>query len=178
MCSQSHLSSPQSFLNLCTEPAGASTVAWDRATPVNVSLTHISVHVNGHSFPHAARAVLSRSVVWLFAAPWTLAHQAPLAMGVLQARILQWVAMPSCRGSSKPRDGTQVSHNAGGSFTTWTTKEALPTLLPVLLLLLVTNTASDTKARPLYIYTVYKRPTSFLGPQTDWKWGARKRYSM
>ena len=29
--------------------------------------------------------------------------------GILQARILEWVAMPSSRGSSPPRDGTQVS---------------------------------------------------------------------
>jgi len=37
--------------------------------------------------------------------------------GILQARILEWVAMPSSRGSSQPRDGTQVSHIAGGFFT-------------------------------------------------------------
>jgi len=30
-------------------------------------------------------------------------------MGILQARILEWVAMPSSRGSSQPRDQTQVS---------------------------------------------------------------------
>ena len=30
--------------------------------------------------------------------------------GILQARLLEWVAMPSFRGSSKPRDRTQVSH--------------------------------------------------------------------
>ena len=30
--------------------------------------------------------------------------------GILQARILEWVAMPSSRGSSQPRDGTQVSY--------------------------------------------------------------------
>ena len=29
--------------------------------------------------------------------------------GILQARILEWVAMPSSRGSSKPRDQTHVS---------------------------------------------------------------------
>ena len=37
----------------------------------------------------------------------TAARQAPLSMGILQARIL--VAMPSSRGSSQPRDKTQVS---------------------------------------------------------------------
>ena len=39
--------------------------------------------------------------------------QAPLPMGVLQARKLEWVAMPSSWGSSKPRDRSQVSHVAG-----------------------------------------------------------------
>ena len=36
---------------------------------------------------------------------------------ILQARILEWVAMPSSRGSSQPRDRTQVSHVGGGFFT-------------------------------------------------------------
>ena len=46
------------------------------------------------------------------------------AVGILQARILEWVAMPSSRGSSQPRDRTQISHIAGGFFTVWATKEA------------------------------------------------------
>ena len=33
---------------------------------------------------------------------WTVAHQAPLCIEILQARILKWVAMPSSRGSSQP----------------------------------------------------------------------------
>ena len=37
--------------------------------------------------------------------------------GILQARILEWVAFPSSRGSSQPRDRTQVSRIAGGFFT-------------------------------------------------------------
>ena len=36
----------------------------------------------------------------LFATPWTAACQAPLLVGILQARILEWVAMPSSRESS------------------------------------------------------------------------------
>ena len=43
-------------------------------------------------------AVLSRSVMCDSAMPWTIAHQAPLSMGILQARILEWVAMPSSKG--------------------------------------------------------------------------------
>ena len=45
----------------------------------------------------------SLSHVRLFATPWTVAHQAPLSVGILQARILEWVAMPSSRGSSQPK---------------------------------------------------------------------------
>ena len=44
-------------------------------------------------------------------------------MGILQARILEWVAMLSSRGSSRPRDRTQVSCIAGGFFTIWATRE-------------------------------------------------------
>ena len=44
--------------------------------------------------------------------------------GILQARILEWVAFPFSRGSSWPRDQTQVFHIAGGFFTSWATREA------------------------------------------------------
>ena len=37
--------------------------------------------------------------------------------GILQARILEWIAFPFFRGPSQPRDQTQVSHIAGRSFT-------------------------------------------------------------
>ena len=42
--------------------------------------------------------------------------------GVLQARIPEWVAFPFSRGSSQPRDRTQVSHIAGRFFTSWATR--------------------------------------------------------
>ena len=45
-----------------------------------------------------------------------------LVHGILQARILEWAAMPSSRGSSQPRDQTQVSLIAGGFFTIWATR--------------------------------------------------------
>ena len=45
--------------------------------------------------------------------------------GILQARILEWVAFPFSRGFSRPRDQTQVSCIAGGFFTNWATGEAL-----------------------------------------------------
>ena len=39
------------------------------------------------------------------------------AHGIFQARILEWVAFPFSRGSSQPRDRTQISRIAGGFFT-------------------------------------------------------------
>ena len=53
-----------------------------------------------------------------------VAHQAPLSMGILQARILEWVAMPSSRVPSQPMDQSAVSCTAGGFFTSWATREA------------------------------------------------------
>ena len=45
--------------------------------------------------------------------------------GILQARILEWVAFAFSRGSSQPRNQTRVSCIAGGFFTNWAIKEAL-----------------------------------------------------
>ena len=49
--------------------------------------------------------------------------------GILQARILQWVAYPFSRGSSQPRNQTGVSRIVGGFFTNWAPREALLDLL-------------------------------------------------
>ena len=69
--------------------------------------------------------VLSRSVVSHSLRPHgTVACQAPLSMWILQARIVEWVAMLSSRGSSQPRNRTQVSRIAGRFFTIWATREA------------------------------------------------------
>ena len=42
-----------------------------------------------------------------------IAHQDPLSMEILQARILEWVAIPFSRGSSQSRNWTWVSFIAG-----------------------------------------------------------------
>ena len=44
--------------------------------------------------------------------------------GILQARILEWVAIPFSRGFSQPRDRTWVSCIEGGLLTIWATREA------------------------------------------------------
>ena len=45
--------------------------------------------------------MLSR--VWLFVIPWAVAPQAPLFMGIFQARVLEWVAISFSKESSQPR---------------------------------------------------------------------------
>ena len=47
--------------------------------------------------------------------------------GILQARILEWGAISFSRGSSWPRDQTQVSHISGRHFNLWATREVLST---------------------------------------------------
>ena len=54
--------------------------------------------------------------VWFFATPWTVAFQAPLSMEFS-------IDMPSSRGSSQPRDRTQVSRIADRFFTIGATRE-------------------------------------------------------
>jgi len=46
------------------------------------------------------------------------------AHGILQTRMLEWVAIPFSRKSSQPRNPTQVSCNAGRFFSVWVTREA------------------------------------------------------
>ena len=65
------------------------------------------------------RLSLSLSHVWLFATPWTVCSLPGSSVhGILQARILEWVAVSSSRESSPPRDRTNISWFAGRIFTT------------------------------------------------------------
>ena len=45
--------------------------------------------------------------------------------GILQARVLEWLAISFSRGSPRRRDRTRLSHTAGGFFAFWATREAL-----------------------------------------------------
>ena len=69
------------------------------------------------------RSVLSHSVLSTLCNHMDFS-QAPLSMGILQARILEWVAMPSSRGSSQPRNWSQISCVTSRFFPLWATKEA------------------------------------------------------
>ena len=61
--------------------------------------------------------------------------------GILQARILEWIVIPFSRGSSQPRNWTQVSCIASGVFTTWATRDCSTLCHPQL-----GDTQGDTSA--------------------------------
>ena len=69
----------------------------------------------------------SISCVWLCDAMDYTVH------GILQARIMEWVAIPFSRGSSQPTDWTQVSCIAGRIFTSWATGRHITNVSPQLL---------------------------------------------
>ena len=76
-------------------------------------MTHAKTSVQGQSLKDYV-CVCTQSCP-IFATPWTIACQATLSM-ILQARILEWVTISFSRGSSQPRDQTQVSHIGGRWF--------------------------------------------------------------
>ena len=54
--------------------------------------------------------------VFPFLLLWSESHLVVSDFGILQVRILEWVACPFSRGLSQPKDWTQVSHIAGSSW--------------------------------------------------------------
>ena len=78
-------------------------------------LEHLTLYHRRKS--HSFRGVCVLVAQPLSATPGTVARQAPLSMGILKAGILEWVAIPFSRGSSRPKDRTRVSYIAGGFFT-------------------------------------------------------------
>ena len=87
-----------------------------------------------------------KSIICVFVTPWTVVH------GILQARIPEWVAVPFSRGSSQPRDQTQVSHSAGGFLTTWATRE-VPWYRSSFSRTFLDKVLSDHTSGPIYNYS-------------------------
>ena len=88
---------------------------------------HVSVtsHLSAHPCPWdktGVPCVLSPQSCPNLCNPMDCSPPVSFAMRILQARILEWVAMPSSRGSSQPRDRTQVSCIASRFFTIWATR--------------------------------------------------------
>ena len=113
--------------------------------------------------------------------------------GIVQARILEWVASPFSKGSSRPRDWTWVSCIAGRFFTVWTTTEALGSALGQMLLQIqaVRNLIYQGKIQyqwdPLYLShlpaTALYLGTASIGKKEDFlirciQIGDRYRYSI
>ena len=104
------------------------TVLGAKDTAVNKEDKTICLHLayvpletnNNQDEVHNMLKCKSLSRVWLLVTPWTdyTVH------GIIQARILEWVAVPFSRGSSQSRERTQVSRIAGRFITSWATREA------------------------------------------------------
>ena len=78
-----------------------------------------------YSYRKKEKKVKSLSCVQLFETPMDYCSLPGSSVrGILQARILEWVAIPFSRGTSRPRDQTRVSHITDRRFTVWATKEA------------------------------------------------------
>ena len=82
----------------------------------------------------------------------TLCHPMDYTVhGILQARILKWVAIPFSRGSSQLRDWTQVSCIAGRFFTSWATREDQELIIVIAKFI---NITESTTVGILYLWNV------------------------
>ena len=78
--------------------------------------------------------------------------------GIFQARIVEWVTISFSRGSSRPRDGTRVSHIGGRCFNLWATWKQLG-FLPQEICNVIISVFSNPSSGPLFAW-----------PGTDWDW--------
>ena len=89
---------------------------------LNAGLLHCrwTLYQLSHKHPNQLLCCESRSVVSTLCDPMDYSLPGSSVHGVLQARILEWVAIPFSRG---PRNRTGDSCTAGGFFTNWATRE-------------------------------------------------------
>ena len=91
--------------------------------------------------------------------------------GILQARILEWVAISFSRGSSRPRDWTQVSRIAGRHFNLWATKLRLKKGLRA-----VTSAGLVTwLLKKEWKFELGPKPTPFLYPRLCMTWKSNSK---
>ena len=74
-----------------------------------------------HYFAHTSKNEVTQSGPTL-CDPVDCSLRGSSVCGILQARILEWVAISFSKGSSRPRDRSRVSYIAGRRFTLWATK--------------------------------------------------------
>ena len=99
---------------------------WIRNLNVNRGITQVVLDGNSGEFSLmlGCTDACILSCVRLFLTLWSVARQAPLPMGILQARILEWVATPSSRGFSPRRDWNCISCVGRQILYYWATREA------------------------------------------------------
>ena len=74
-----------------------------KTTTMNIPVTFLYFYMYKYTYIFE-KIVKSLSCVRLFPTPWSVVCQAPLSIGILQAGILELVAIFFSRGSSQPRD--------------------------------------------------------------------------
>ena len=80
---------------------------------------------NSHHFLGLWKWVLVTQSHWTLCHPMDCSPPGSSVCGILQARILEWIAVLFSRESSQPWNQTQVSHIAGGFFTIWASGEVI-----------------------------------------------------
>ena len=106
---------------------------------------------------HRLHRCKSLGCVW-FCDPVDCSPPGSSVHGILQARILEWVAMPSFRGSSWPRDWTQVSCIAGGFFAIWAPRKPNPNLSPPVIHATAPNALAALAAFPSWDCNIWILP--------------------
>ena len=125
------------------------------------------------------------SHIQLFVTPWTVACLAPMSIGILQARIVEWVSMPSSWGPSWPRDLTYFSipllhrQNLPGILNS---NAYCPTVVGTLnfflessLLIYVTQSLSNVKvSRLMFSWQLFSKISCFPRGISGWMWKEEK----
>ena len=87
--------------------ANLGTLLWDSLSPITLKPCHLGLSPSCLSVDRAC--ILSQ--LWLtLSDPMDCSPSGSSVHGILWARTLEWVAVPSSRGSSRPRDQTHVSY--------------------------------------------------------------------
>ena len=89
-------------------------------------MIHVLLKPGLENFEHYFTTVWSEVIqsCLTFCNPMDCSLPGSSVLGILQERKLEWIVIPLSRGSSQPRDRTQVSCIAGRLFTIWATREA------------------------------------------------------
>ena len=110
---------------------------WNRGWGRSPDLPAIAWNETLNTFPQEIQGLLSANRITECPSESEVAQSCPTlcdpmdyslpgssVRGIFQARVLEWIAISFSRGSSQPRDWTQVSCIAGKCFTVWATTEA------------------------------------------------------